>query len=407
MTDSLISRFAPVKSRRMLLGLSIVAATLILALIASSRIFLPDQARQTSHRSPPVTSVPIPVTISSLHMLDMQHGWALTDTGQIVKTMDGGWHWQNVSPPSPFTANLAGVVLQVLDAAHVWVATPGSAPASTGSGSSATQLFRSRDGGQSWQNIPLQTSMVTQITFINPQIGWLLSRHQLSENAETAQILRSRDGGQSWTLVSAALPASTDLPGPGRLPFGGKKTGITFLNEQTGWITGSYSAPGYSFLYRTGDGGQTWNPQALSLAPPQAPAQLAIAAPHFFSATEGILPVTATHEGSTSLIFYATHDGGNSWQRSGPVAARASLSSFVDAGYGWASDGTRLYTTSTEGQQWREMVTNPPLHNLSALDFVAPTTGWALGSTQTNSPSLLKTIDGGQTWTILPAMMIG
>jgi photosystem II stability/assembly factor-like uncharacterized protein len=99
------ARFTTGKSRRMLLGLSITAATLILALIASSRIFMSNQTRQTSQISPSVTNMQIPVTISTLHMLDMQNGWALTDKGQVVKTTDGGSHWKNVSPPSPFTTN--------------------------------------------------------------------------------------------------------------------------------------------------------------------------------------------------------------------------------------------------------------------------------------------------------------
>lgn len=408
MKERFFSRFNSASSRRVLLRLAITAAILIVLLLVSWQIFLFTRPHQTNTLTPRGTNMPIPVTISSLHMLDMQTGWALTDKGQLVRTTDGGLQWKNVSPPSPFTPNTTSVVWNVLDAAHAWIATPGGAPASTGSGALTTRIFRTSDGGQSWQNTTVQTSMVTQITFINPQIGWLLSRHQLSEAAETIQILRSSDGGQNWTQVSAVLPASTDLPAPGRLPFGGNKTGISFLNEQIGWITGSYAARGYPFLYRTSDGGKTWYPQALNISPSQTTTQLATTTPHFFSATSGILPLSATSGSTTTVTFYATHDSGNSWQPTTPITAQTNLSTFIDPHYGWISDKTHLYTTSTGGQQWTELATNPPLHRLSSLNFVTHTIGWAIGSTQPNSisRSLLKTTDGGHTWNILAPVII-
>lgn len=396
------SRINKRESRHTSRALSTIAATVIMALIVGSLVFLFKYARPSST----TTSggiVQIPVTISSLYMLDRQIGWALTEKGQLIRTRDGGLHWHNVSPPPPFTANPARTVVRVLDAAHAWVAVPGNAPAST-------RIFRTRDSGQSWQSSTVQTSVVIQITFVNPQIGWLLSRQRTSANAEGAsvervQILRSSDGGQSWTLVSNVLPASTDVAA-GRLPYGGQKTGISFLDAQTGWVTGSYAAPGYPLLFRTRDGGQTWYPQTLKLAPSETATQLALTAPHFFSMKDGILPVSASSGNGTSVMVYTTHDGGNSWQGTTPIAASASLTNFVDTNSGWTSDGTHLARTSTGGQQWKRLETNPPLRDLSSLTFVSPTLGWAIGSTPNNGPALLKTTDGGLTWKILQALLV-
>ena len=416
-----VSRLNASESRPWQRTISTIAAVLIMALLVGSLIFILNRTRQTStvtHN----TAMQTAVNISTLHMLDQQTGWAMSDKGQVLRTTDGGLQWKNVSPLQ-LTASPVGNVLNVSDVTHAWVATPWSGTshdwiastssdpphisvASTGEDVSATQIFRTSDGGQTWQNCIVQTSVVTQIAFINAQTGWLLSRHGISESTETVEVWHSSDGGQSWNQVAAALASSSDTPAPGHLPFGGKKSGLSFLDGQTGWITGSYAVAGLSLLYRTHDGGKTWYAQALRLSSPETTAQLAIAAPRFFSTTDGILPVSVNGANTHYIDFYVTHDGGNSWQRTAPIAASASISDFVDANYGWTSDGTHLYASSTGGKQWTEIVTNPALHNLSVLNFVTPTVGWAIGSTPNQGPALLKTSDGGQSWTVLPTTLI-
>ncbi len=403
-----LSRFNASESRAWLRTISTLAAVLIMALLVGSLIFVFNRTRQTSTATHN-TAMQTAVNISALHMLDEQTGWAMSDKGQVVRTTDGGLQWKNVSPPSPFTIAATGSLLNALDSTHAWIAQPdhgisqGETKAPDNEG---TQIFRSSDGGQSWQQTTVPTRVASQLTFINAQTGWLLSRNAISQNAETIEVWHSSDGGQSWTQVAAALASSTDAPGPGRLPFGGQKTGLSFLDEQTGWMTGKYSVAGLSLLYRTHDGGKTWHAQALPLSSPETTAQLAIAAPRFFSTTNGILPVSVNGANGSYLDFYATHDGGNSWQRTAPIAASASIFDFVDANYGWTSDGTHLYASNTGGKQWREIVTNPALHTLSTLDFVTHTIGWAIGSTQSQGPALLKTNDGGQSWTVLPTTII-
>jgi len=44
------------------------------------------------------SSVPT-VPLTTIHMLDEIHGWALTDTS-VLKTSDGGQHWNVVTPPN-------------------------------------------------------------------------------------------------------------------------------------------------------------------------------------------------------------------------------------------------------------------------------------------------------------------
>jgi photosystem II stability/assembly factor-like uncharacterized protein len=218
-------------------------------------------------------------------------------------------------------------------------------------------------------------------------------------------VFRTSDGGKTWRNVASALPASTDMPPPGHLPFGGQKSGIHFLNVPTGWVTGTVVVNDLAWLYVSRDGGSTWYQQSLSLPPGVPSAQLSLISPTFFSATDGILPVIfsdgVTGRGIATDI-YATHDGGTTWKSTTPVLLAAVATNCVDVQHGWATDGMILYRTSDGGQQWIKLSPGANFKQITSLDFVSSTLGWAISEQSKNSSLLLKTTNGGQTWTPIP-----
>jgi hypothetical protein len=240
---------------------------------------------------------------------------------------------------------------------------------------------------------------VKQITFIDAQHGWILSgtENAAGAAAETVQVLRTTDGGQTWQSVSRAL--FSDATPPGHLPYGGQKSGISFLNASTGWVTGTVAANDLAWLYMTHDGGKTWDQQTLPRPSGVSSAQLSILAPTFFSTTDGILPVRfadlTTGRGIATSI-YVTHDGGTTWQPTAPVPAALAASHFLDMQQGWVTDGTALFRTDDAGQHWTRLATSTNFKNVTQLDFVSRTTGWAI-----SGQGLLKTVDGGQTWSAI------
>jgi len=321
-----------------------------------------------------------------------------TATGHIIRTTDGGVHWKNVTPTYPATTRQQKVVADFLTVSSAWVALTQTAA----DGTSSVVVFRTTDGGQTWQETTIrQISPIYQITFVDAQHGWMLSKQVDMASAEAVDILRTTDGGKTWTVVSSAFAASTDTPSPGHLPFGGDKAGLGFLDTMTGWIAGSSPLTGYVFLYVTHDGGATWNRQLLPFAPDQASAHIATRPPAFFTTTDGILPVSFITEKAASLDVYVTHDGGASWQETTPIAASATVSDFIDTNHGWASDGTLLYVTGDGGQQWAKLAPGDIFQHVTQLDFVSSSIGWAIGATASSAPNLLKTGDGGHTWTAL------
>ena len=55
--------------------------------------------------------------------------------------------------------------------------------------------------------------------------------------------------------------------------------------------------------------------------------------------------------------------------------------------------------TSDGGQHWTRLPASTNFKHVTQLDFVSGTLGWAISDQGNGSSFLLKTMDGGQTWT--------
>jgi photosystem II stability/assembly factor-like uncharacterized protein len=396
-----------------------IAAAVFVTLLVGSLIVVLARARHSSLGGPQNTSNQFGA-ISSIHMLDAQIGWAITDKNGIVRTTDGGVHWKNVTPNYPTSMTRQRIAADFLTASSAWVAVSGidmtgqgddrarKQPSSrwvgvSGANATTTVIFRTTDAGQTWQQTTILGSRgsITQVNFVTAQDGWLMSKHPVSESTETVELFRTSDGGKSWVAVTSTFAASTDLPPPGKLPFSGSKSGLSFVNATTGWVTGRLPVNGYTLLYRTRDGGSTWYPQSLPLSPTEVSSQLFILPPLFFNATDGILPVSFNTGNGVSLDVYVTHDGGITWKGTTPLAASTSTVDFIDMSHGWVSDGTLLYVTSDSGQHWTRLSPGGSFQGITQLDFVSSNIGWAIGATASNALTLLKTEDGGHTWAVI------
>src|SRR5256885_5922654 len=304
-------------------------------------------------------------TLISFDMIDLTTGWALGEHA-VLRTSDGGLQWKNVAPSNAVLTRES--IADFLTASLAWVATPQV-------NGTTTQISRTTDGGQTWQQSTIQATFLKQITFIDSQQGWILSGWGAPGGAaEAVSVFRTSDGGKTWRNVSSALPASTDTPPPGHLPFGGQKSGIHFLNVSTGWITGTVVVNDLAWLYSSHDGGSTWYQQSLSMPSGIPSAQLSLVSPTFFSATDGILPVIFS-DGITgrgiATDIYVTHDGGTTWKSTTPLPLASVAIDFVDRQHGWATDGILLYRTSNDGQRWTKLSPGASFKQVTSLDFVS------------------------------------
>src|SRR5205807_1592793 len=167
--------------------------------------------------------------ITSLHMIDTTAGWALSGKA-MLRTTDGGDQWKDVSIPGHPLA--PGSAADFFTASMAWISIPQA-------DQTTSLLFHTSDGGQTWQQSTIQTGFVRHMTFIDAQHGWLLSGKENAAGvpAEAVSVFQTTDGGKTWQSVSAAL--FSDVTPPGHLPYGGQKSGISFLNASTGWVTGT------------------------------------------------------------------------------------------------------------------------------------------------------------------------
>jgi len=384
--------------------LSMVAAGLFVVVLVGSLLLVESQTHRRSLDASGTTLQPSKLaggtgSLLSLHMIDSTTGWALSEHA-VLRTTDGGLHWKNVTPPNIQLTRES--MADFLTASLAWVTTPQT-------NGTTTQVLRTMDSGQTWQQSTVPAFYLKQMTFVDAQHGWILAGWGAGGGAaEAVAVFRTGDGGKTWRNVSSALPASTDGPPPGHLPFGGRKSGIHFLNASTGWITGTVVANDLIWLYVSHDGGATWYQQSLTLPPGVPSAQLSFVSPTFFSATDGILPVIFS-DGDTgrgiATDIYVTHDEGTTWKSTTPLPFAAVATDFVDRQHGWATDGMILYRTSAGGQQWTKLSPGASFKQVTSLDFVSSMLGWAIDGQGKNSALLLKTTDGGQTWTPFPFMI--
>jgi len=329
----------------------------------------------------------------------------------ILHTTDGGCHWKIVkswkysmepSPDfSPFFLSPSLAIIYVNG-----------------------DLFLTTDAGISWSSITLpvvtqQKAIPGPIFFLNDHLGWMSLSGIAGGTFQDNDLLRSTDGGQSWSRLHATLPAPL-LP---RTRSPGYITSLSFLNETTGWVTGSSYSRENSWIYLTNDGGNTWQEQQLPSPQGYAATRLLdLGQPHFFSARDGVLPAASTHFDPTGVCAFITHDGGESWQ-SQPFFALQNYSdevvdphllidvsvplpSFTSLTTGWVGN-ISIYRTTDGGRSWQHFDHQLPIrYSDPGLQFIADRVAFALAYTgepiNFQAPSeLYRTTDGGKSWTTL------
>lgn len=360
---------------------------------------------------PEATNMPLPappdlpvVPASALVRIDFQdsnNGWgiAVNDGGYLLRTVDGGTTWLNTTPPGVIGIGYS-TNLSVLDVNTAWVLVP-NADFFTG------KVYRTTDGGLTWTSFDVPFGG-KNIQFLDASTGLALADRGAGMGSDSVEMFQTSDGGATWLSVFNNDPNRPDSSGS--LPLGGIKNGMTFLDANTGWVTGTRPVDGEVYLFVTHDGGASWSQQSIPLPAGYEYYQYMPQAPVFFG-EDGFLPLVINLSITTDFTFYTTHDGGTTWTGD-PKNAKSVVTpgsyAFADALHGWCWDGgTNLYSTADGAQTWGEMLISLDLNGqLSQIEFVPGAAnqfiGWALTSVDDAGHSqLYKTTDNGITWTPL------
>jgi len=177
--------------------------------------------------------------------------------GGIWKTEDGGVFWRCVSDGFMGSAAVGSIAVAPSDANVIYAGTGETAirlDVSYGDG-----IYKSSDAGRTWRHIGLRNSKFVGRLCIHPQNPDLVYAAVLGDvfgpNAERG-VYRSRDGGASWQRilhrsdVAGAIDLTMDPNNP-RLLF------ASIWEARRNFWNISSGGPG-SGLFRSTDGGDTW-----------------------------------------------------------------------------------------------------------------------------------------------------
>ncbi|HEX2641665.1 MAG TPA: hypothetical protein VHU81_01640 [Thermoanaerobaculia bacterium] len=217
-------------------------------------------------------------------------------------------------------------------------------------------------------------------------------------SARPGRLLRSADGGRTWAeaLETEVVRDIVVEPGAG----GGGPRRAWLATDALG-------------VWRSADAGVTWNPANVGLHA----SELRWLLPAAQGGALYVVPVArrADFSSDRSLGVWKSLDEGRTWAPAnsgltGPAGGFPDLTQLVADP---ARDGTlyagtidgRLFKTSDGGIAWRQILARPELVDIRqiALDPRDSRTVYAVGSAPDRGDSpVLKSADGGETWTALP-----
>ncbi|MCG3172205.1 MAG: hypothetical protein GMKNLPBB_00351 [Myxococcota bacterium] len=194
---------------------------------------------------------------TTIFMLDASHGWAGSRGGKIALTTDGR-KWTLAETGQ--TIDMAGVQFVSASNGFAWGHPPkpdANAPATT-----PTTILQSGDGGKTWavlSTLPIGDAIVH---FYDCSTGYAAG----VDSSGSPQFHATSDGGKSWKSLSTSLaPIEYEVFGRKAQETLNSITGLHALGPGELILTGNKIYPDnqgtpLGGVFRSGDGGATWQP---------------------------------------------------------------------------------------------------------------------------------------------------
>ncbi|MBN2554948.1 MAG: hypothetical protein JXA97_03325 [Anaerolineales bacterium] len=340
------------------------------------------------------------IAFNDLQMIDASTGFAIIDYNesynQIMRTQDGGSTWIDITPAgTPDTT----CHISFFDADHGWAAFRSDPDLNP---SSAYTIWRTVDGGETWQtSTPMNMSDIDveginpqAFFFLNPQTGWFRAgTGPAGMHKSYITIYRTTNGGQTWTRMMDPY-TDTEI-------YSFPKTGMVFADASYGWITRDSRGVEWGvYVHVTEDGGATWRSIALP-EPADAPGLYEGGGwcgafyPRLAGRGRGSLVVSCEiyedDESTYQTYLYTTADGGLSWTYLAmpPGELFRFPGSLVAA-------GRSVYQSTDGGENWDLM--NSVDFYPGSYSFIDPLNGWVFAQWQDQPAALMRTANGGRFW---------
>lgn len=315
------------------------------------------------------------VNYQSVFFINAQTGWA-SSARNVYKTTDGGISWNTLEYDS---VNNINSKIYFLNENTGWILSynENGAPACGYIGST----FLTTNGGLNWVRKSYEyCSRPMDMYFINANTGFIVYADEILFGGLTAvgKVTKTTNGGLHWMNVI----------------YGGECRKIDFKNELTGYalcyLWNDFQRDTLA-LFKTTNGGTNWSKfkDMTSIAEGRID-------PYFnavgISAKENNIYIIGKDS-----VFLRSTDEGTSWQKIyyAPYKRQVDLD-FVNSNTGWTifkygTDTTNIMKTTNGGANWFNL-RNPFSNNLNSIMFVNDLTGYVAGS-----GVILKTVTGGIT----------
>lgn len=247
----------------------------------------------------------------------------------------------------------------------------------------AGETYETQDGGDSWTLRSQVSGYLRTTAFPSATRGWVGVLFN-----QNARLYETRDGGVTMVNVTDRIQPA----------LGGGVCGLYALDETHVFGVGEWDGP--SYFLKTTDGGASW--QSVDMAPYAA----SLIDVRFTDPMNGLIVggTNGTRNGGVAVIL-ATSDGGATWTErfrssgAGTNAEWAWKISFPTESVGYVSvehDGSspdgKVLKTTDGGRTWTELAV-PGGGSMQGVGFVTELDGWTSGrGTQ------MVTTDGGASW---------
>jgi len=303
------------------------------------------------------------VIIQDLYFIDDITGWAVGFSGIILKTTNGGNNWVHYDLSPDIQLSYVRFVNHNL----------GFAKGNSYDGDFHPYLFRSTDGGISW-NISFQNFLeggsISGLSFPDENTGFFGITY-----SGIGHIYKTTNSGVNWTLVNANMSQAYGV------------SDIYFKDAEKGYAsvykTTSQNFPIINTVIKSTDAGNSW-----------------------FEIHRDTVPYSNSNFNRKILFFndnigylqrgdlFKTTNGGLNFISKATGFISSYFFTNIDTGWCTGYNGKILKTTNG-GNSWTPQNLNPE-SDLSPVFFVNSSTGWAGGYIRNNGGGLIvKTYTGG------------
>ncbi|HSP07511.1 MAG TPA: sialidase, partial [Acidobacteriota bacterium] len=237
-------------------------------------------------------------------------------SGGVWKSEDGGTTFKPVFDKNP-VQSIGAVALDPSNSDTVWVGTGESW--TRNSVSIGDGIYKSTDGGETWANVGLKESERISKILIDPKnsnIVYVCAPGKLWSDSAERGVYKTEDGGKTWSQVLKGGNLSTGCSG---LTMDPQNSQVLFAGlwdfRRQAWTFRSGGngpdQPSGSGLFRSTDSGKTWSELKAGAdgLPPKPYGRIAV---EFAPSNNRI--VYAFIEGVDSAL-YRSDDGGKTWDK--------------------------------------------------------------------------------------------